>query len=152
MGKQRFLKLFRKARGASLQVWVNGRRIRNVDLDMLANSSDAKPGVKRSSGRIGFQQHTGEVRFRNIEIKELPPPKKLAEKRSQRFFNGEDLAGWEGLDEHWKVEEGALVGSTTGARKAHTFLCSERKYRNFELKFEVKFLVVFTQPCLAKSL
>jgi hypothetical protein len=32
------------------------------------------PGVKWTWGRIGLQQHTGEVRFRNIEIKELPPP------------------------------------------------------------------------------
>jgi hypothetical protein len=31
------------------------------------------PGLARTRGRIGLQQFTGEVRFRNIEIKEFPP-------------------------------------------------------------------------------
>ena len=30
-------------------------------------------GVYRDQGRIGLQRHTGEVRFRNIRIKELAP-------------------------------------------------------------------------------
>jgi hypothetical protein len=60
-------------RGERLQVWVNGRRILSRDLDRLADRPGANPGLKRSSGHIGFQQHTGEVRFRNIEIKAPPP-------------------------------------------------------------------------------
>src|SRR5262249_36030934 len=70
-----------EVRGDWLQVWVNGHRILSQDLDRLADGPGAKPGLRRASGRIGFQQHTGEVRFRHIEIKELPPPEKVGEVR-----------------------------------------------------------------------
>src|SRR5262249_10962033 len=57
------------------------------------------------------------------------------------FFNGKDLAGWEGLTEYWKVQEGALGGSTRpDGLKFNTFLCSKRKYGDFELKFQVQLL------------
>jgi hypothetical protein len=41
---------------------------------MLNQTRPAKnpaPGLNRYSGRIGFLKRSGEVRFRNIEIKEL---------------------------------------------------------------------------------
>jgi hypothetical protein len=53
------------------------------------------------------------------------------------FFNGKDLAGWEGLEEHWKFKDGAVVGTHDGL-KFNTFLCSKRKFKDFELKFQVK--------------
>jgi hypothetical protein len=53
------------------------------------------------------------------------------------FFNGKDLAGWEGLEEHWKFKDGALIGTHDGL-KYNTFLCSKRKFKDFELKFQVK--------------
>jgi hypothetical protein len=56
------------------------------------------------------------------------------------FFNGKDLAGWEGLvDKFWSVKDGAIVGSTQPAgNKFNTFLCSAKKYKDFELQFQVK--------------
>jgi hypothetical protein len=55
------------------------------------------------------------------------------------FFNGKDLAGWEGLTQYWKVQDGAIVGSTfPDGLKFNTFLCSKKKYRDFELKFQVR--------------
>jgi tRNA A-37 threonylcarbamoyl transferase component Bud32 len=119
-----------ESRGAWFQVWVNGRRILNQDLDGA--------GLRRSSGRIGFQQRTGEVRFRNIEIKELTPAKEVGEKRDRHFFNGEDLTGCVGLPGYWHVEGGALVGTTRWRGAAHTFLVSEKKYRDFDLKFQAR--------------
>ena len=41
-------------------------------------AAGANPALKRRSGRIGFQSHTGTVRFRNIEIKELAGTAKMA--------------------------------------------------------------------------
>src|SRR5262249_37441054 len=61
-------------RGQKLQVWVNGQPVQDTDLDDLALRPDALPGLKRTAGRVGFQQHTGQVRFRNIQIEELPGP------------------------------------------------------------------------------
>jgi hypothetical protein len=56
------------------------------------------------------------------------------------FFNGKDLAGWEGLiDQFWSVKDGAIIGS--GGDKAvpfNTFLCSKKKYQDFELSFQIR--------------
>jgi len=55
------------------------------------------------------------------------------------FFNGKDLLGWEGNEKLWSVKDGALVGSTEPAGiKGNTFLCSKRKFGDFELKFQVR--------------
>jgi hypothetical protein len=57
------------------------------------------------------------------------------------FFNGKDLDGWEGLiSEYWSVKDGAIVGNTApkGLSGNNTFLCSKKKYKDFELHFDVK--------------
>lgn len=54
------------------------------------------------------------------------------------FFNGKNLSGWQGLPGYWKVRDGAIVGAPANGIKAHTFLCSEKTYRDFQLKFKVK--------------
>jgi hypothetical protein len=56
----------------------------------------------------------------------------------QAFFDGKSLEGWEGLTEYWSVKDGAIVGATPDGLKFNTFLCSKRKYKDFELKFEVR--------------
>lgn len=61
-----------------------------------------------------------------------------AGERNPQFFNGKDLAGWEGLSEYWTVKDGAIVGKHDGTLKSNTFLCSKHKYGDFELKFQVK--------------
>ena len=59
---------------------------------------------------------------------------------SDAFFNGKDLTGWEGLiDQFWSVKDGAIVGSTAPkGTNFNTFLCSKKKFKDFELQFEVK--------------
>jgi hypothetical protein len=54
------------------------------------------------------------------------------------FFNGKNLEGWEGLTKYWSVKEGALVGYTPEDPKHNTFLCSKKKYGDFELTFKVR--------------
>src|SRR5262249_1415241 len=54
------------------------------------------------------------------------------------FFNGKDLDGWEGLTKYWSVKDGAIVGYTPEDPKHNTFLCSKKKYGDFELKFKVR--------------
>ena len=54
------------------------------------------------------------------------------------FFNGKDLTGWEGLSNYWSVQNGAIVGATPDGLKFNTFLCSKKKYKDFELSFQVK--------------
>ena len=55
------------------------------------------------------------------------------------FFDGQSLDTFDGLKQYWKVVDGAIVGSTEpGGLTFNTFLCSKRKYRDFELKFQVR--------------
>jgi hypothetical protein len=56
------------------------------------------------------------------------------------FFNGKNLDGFEGLiAEHWSIKDGAIVGSTEPKGiKFNTFLCSKKKYGDFELQFQVR--------------
>ncbi len=54
------------------------------------------------------------------------------------LFNGKDLTGWKGLPGTWSVYQGAVYGKLTANRDKHTFLCSTKNYRDFELKFQVK--------------
>jgi serine/threonine protein kinase/formylglycine-generating enzyme required for sulfatase activity len=93
-----------------------------------------------TKGRFALQQHDPGtvVKFRKIELKELPPVKP----DRQGFvplFNGKDLTGWQGLPHYWSVKDGAIVGSTYPAGITYnTFLCSKNKYKDFELQFQVK--------------
>jgi len=56
------------------------------------------------------------------------------------FFNGKDLEGFEGLlKEYWSVKDGTIVGTTAPKGiNFNTFLCSKKKYKDFELSFQVK--------------
>ena len=54
------------------------------------------------------------------------------------FFNGKDLSGWEGLMKYWSVKDGAIVGYTPEDPRHNTFLCSKKKYGDFELAFKVR--------------
>jgi uncharacterized protein (TIGR03067 family) len=56
-----------------------------------------------------------------------------------QLFNGKDLTGWEGDRAIWKWQDGVLTGtSPPGPDLKNIFLWSNRKYRDFEMKFKVK--------------
>ena len=54
------------------------------------------------------------------------------------LFDGKSLKGWHGGKKLWKVEKGAIVGTSDGTLKDNTFLISEKSYRNFILKVSFK--------------
>lgn len=46
---------------------------------------------------------------------------------------------WEGLKEYWKIDGNTVVGTAPeGGLKFNTFLCSKKKYSDFEMKFSVR--------------
>jgi len=53
-------------------------------------------------------------------------------------LDGKSLAGWDFLTEYWKVEDGKIVGHHDGSLKENTFLCSQKKFKDFELECKVK--------------
>lgn len=131
-------------RGDHCTATVDGKKLVDVTLDPDARNSGAFiPGLGRRKGKVGFQINTGIVRYRKIEIKELssnstsPEPRKPEAKNENSFFNEEDLTGWEGLPDYWQAKNGCIVGEQP-ERQAHTFLCSKKSYRDFDLKFRVK--------------
>jgi hypothetical protein len=57
------------------------------------------------------------------------------------LFNGKDLAGWEGDDKTWRVEDGAIVGGSLETNvPRNEFLCTTKSFSHFELTLEFKLL------------
>jgi hypothetical protein len=55
------------------------------------------------------------------------------------LFKEDDLTDWEGLIRHWTLKKGELVGTNLpGGLPYRTFLCSKKKYKDFEIKFQVR--------------
>jgi hypothetical protein len=55
------------------------------------------------------------------------------------LFDGKTLDGWEGKEEVFRVEKGAIVaGSLTEIVKNNEFLCTKKNYGDFELRLEAK--------------
>ncbi len=69
-----------------------------------------------------------------------PVDSSAADFPDQSFFNGNSLDGWHGLRPFWHVKDHAIVGTVPVGQKAHTFLCSKREYKDFELKFRARLL------------
>ena len=65
-----------RAAGRQVTVVLNGKKIVDADLDWyLKDEAIAKEhtGLKRTTGRIGLQDHNDRVEFRNLRIKEVKP-------------------------------------------------------------------------------
>ncbi|MDP6117830.1 MAG: DUF1080 domain-containing protein [Planctomycetota bacterium] len=70
----------------------------------------------------------------------------------QMLFDGNTLEGWSIKSGFatYKVEDGSIVG-TTAKGSPNTFLCSNKKFADFELTFEVKFDQFFNSGCQIRS-
>ena len=97
-------------------------------------------------GPIQLQTHGGEIRWRNVFLREIPRPLpesgKLTDGKPQgegwtHLLAGGDLAGWKHTPEFWKLSDGHLVGDYAGGPK-HEYLYSEQEYNDFELHASVK--------------
>ena len=57
------------------------------------------------------------------------------------IFNGKDLSGWTQLmgTGTYRVENGAIIGKTADG-SPNSFLCTDKKYGDFELQFDVKLI------------
>jgi serine/threonine protein kinase len=121
--------------GDTCTATFDGMKILDLRCNHMAADGDAKPALRRRTGRIGLQAHTGEVRFRNIEVQKLDD---FAPDADESFFNGRDLSNWTGLPGYWACKQGAIVGAPANGVAVNTFLVSERSCRDFELRFKVR--------------
>jgi hypothetical protein len=55
------------------------------------------------------------------------------------LFDGQTLAGWEGNEEMFRVQDGAIVAGSMEREIPHNdFLCTTEKFGDFELRLEAK--------------
>jgi hypothetical protein len=93
-----------------------------------------------AKGPIQLQTHGGEIRWRNIFLREIPAEEANAilqqrdEAGFQPIFNGKNLEGWTGAVDHYEVKNGALAckpgrGGT---------LFTKEEYSDFVARLEFK--------------
>jgi len=98
--------------GARTTIFLNDKKV--VDNALMHNYWNRQLPLP-AKGPIQLQTHGGEIRWRNIFIRELSPAeaiKKLRGDDPQGFksvFNGKDLTGWAGPVDNYEVVDGAIV-------------------------------------------
>ncbi len=97
--------------GSRISVWLNHQQV--VDHAIMHNFWDrSRPMFAR--GPIQLQTHGGEIRWRNLFVREIPPSEAnrlLAAENAwsfRRVFNGKDLTGWAGPTAGYEVVNGEL--------------------------------------------
>ncbi len=127
--------------GERVSVWLNDKLV--VDHARLHNYyTKAKPDAEKlplpKVGPIQLQTHGGEMRWRNLFIREIGSEEAneiLASKNDKAFasvFNGKDLTGWAGETENYMVENGAV---TCKPGKGGTIF-TDGQYGDFAVRLE----------------
>lgn len=107
--------------GSKVSVWLNDQLV--VDHATMHNYYDRKYKEWKDNlrpvparGPIQLQTHGGEIRWRNIYIREIGPDEANAilargdaEVGFESKFNGKDLSGWAGAADNYEVKDGAIV-------------------------------------------
>ncbi len=129
--------------GEYVTIFLNDKLV--VDHARLENYFD-RSGPLPKVGPLELQTHGGEIRWRNIFLREIPAEeanailereslsKKGAQSQSKSIFNGQDFAGWAGPIENYQVVDGAIVCKQGKGGTIYT----EDEYDNFEVKLEFK--------------
>jgi hypothetical protein len=101
--------------GERTSVWLNGKLV--VDHARMENTywTKDKTAPLPRVGPILLQTHGGEIRWRNLYVREIPPAEAnaiLARHGTDGFhsiFNGHDLDGWGGAVANYQVSDGAIM-------------------------------------------
>ena len=123
--------------GEITSVWLNGHLV--VDRTPMANYWNRSRPL-RKDGRIQLQTHGGEIRWRNLFIREIgdeEAQKILSEHDESKFttiFNGKDLTGWQGALDSYEVVDGAI----TCKKGAGGTLFTNEEYADFVVRLEIK--------------
>ena len=126
--------------GSRTSVWLNGILV--VDNAIMENYWDKTGKTPLTArGPIHLQTHGGEIRWRNICIREVPADEANRLLRGDDLadgfasvFNGTDLAKWAGATDKYQVREGAIVCKPGQGGVLHT----NEKYDDFVVRLEFK--------------
>jgi hypothetical protein len=123
--------------GARTTVWLNDLMV--VDHATMENYWDRESPLF-VSGPIELQTHGGEIRWRNIYVRELSGDEAnaiLREHEGQAFaglFDGHSLDGWQGAIENYKVADGSIRCKEGKGG----MLLTEKEYANFVARVEFR--------------
>jgi hypothetical protein len=123
--------------GARVWVWLNGQQ--TVNGATLENYFNRKLPVP-PRGPIQLQTHGGEIRWRNVFIRELGAAEanQLLRGRDdagfKSAFNGKDFTGWAGPVENYEVKDGALACKPKKGGTIYT----EAEFTDFVARLEFK--------------
>jgi hypothetical protein len=98
--------------GERVTVYLNDKLV--VDHARLENFWDRKKPLLQKAP-IQLQTHGGEIRWRNVFIREIPSAEaneilsKHGAKGFEDVFNGKDFTGWAGPIDQYEVKDGAIV-------------------------------------------
>lgn len=61
-------------------------------------------------------------------------------KQAVALFDGETFEGWEGPEDFFRIEDGAIIaGSLTEQIPTNLFMCTEKEFEDFDLSLKVRF-------------
>ncbi|MBM80487.1 MAG: hypothetical protein CMJ78_07830 [Planctomycetaceae bacterium] len=129
--------------GSRTWVWLNSKLV--VDNAIHENFwYRGKPAAEKApafpEGPIQLQTHGGEIRWRNISIREIPSEEAIGLLRGsdpegfKSVFNGEDFSGWAGPIANYEVIDGAIRCKQGKGGTIYT----EEEYANFVARLEFK--------------
>lgn len=138
--------------GSKVEHWLNGEVVVAYDLDSEAFKKISQAThykqwpkfAKEKKGYIAFQDHTDDVWFRNIKIKELPAPEPVATADEGddwlALFDGKSLKHFRAmkdrkLSDRWVIDEGTL--HYTGGKFGGDIVTKEA-FGDFDLRWEWK--------------
>ncbi len=123
--------------GARVSVWLNGKHV--VDHALMENYYDRQTPIP-ARGPVQLQTHGGEIRWRNIYLREIDAGEAnriLSARGGEGFeaaFNGRDFTGWAGPVDNYEVKDGAIV---CRPEKGGTIYTKET-YGDFAVRLEFK--------------
>jgi hypothetical protein len=129
--------------GERTTVYLNGKLV--VDFARMENywGKQAKlnplPPLPKK-GKILLQTHGGEIRWRNLFVREIPASeanellRKHDAKGFESVFNGRDFTGWDGPLDQYEVIDGAIVCKPKKGGNIYT----KAEYGDHVVRFEYK--------------
>jgi hypothetical protein len=125
--------------GSRVTVWLNGQLV--VDHAIMENFWDRSTPLW-SRGPIQLQTHGGEIRWRNIHLREIGRDEATATLRRggpargepvddgfESIFNGRDFSGWAGPLDRNEIVDGTILSN-------YGTIYTEKEYGDFVVRFE----------------
>ena len=123
--------------GERTTVYLNGKLV--VDHARMENFWDRKAPLPKA-GKILLQTHGGEIRWRNVLVREIPAAeaneilRKHDAKGFDSSFDGKTLDGWTGAVNNYEVVDGAIVCKKGKGGN----LITKAEYADFTARLEYK--------------